>query len=100
MPLSGQFPKFPGTITCKSIMSTVYNKKAYNFIIPEDLGAFHGICYASGKNSVHGAKAKRTTINLILLGQRFPKHGTQNNCRRNKDALFILIDRYLFFYEH
>lgn len=37
-------------------------------------------------------------MNPIFLGQRFPKRGTQNNFRRNEDALFILIDRYLFFF--
>ena len=42
-------------------------------------------------------------MNPTLVGQRFPKRGTHNNFSRNKDALFILIDRYLllfFFYEH
>ena len=45
-------------------------------------------------------KGRRTTINPTFLGQRFPKRGTQNNFRRNQDALLILIRKYLFLYEH
>jgi hypothetical protein len=64
--------------------------------MPEDPGAFHGICYAAEKKFC--AQKARKTINPVFLGQRFPKCGTQNNFRRNKDALFTLIDRYLFIF--
>lgn len=50
-----------------------------------------------GGKSIY-SESHNMTINPVLLGQRFPKPGAQN-FRRNKDTMFILIDRYLFFYE-
>lgn len=89
-------------IIFKSIMRTLHSQHVlrYDLPSPKALGAFHRLCCASGEHSVHRGKAR--TTNPILLGQRFPKRGMQNNCSRNKDALFILRDRYLFiyFFEH
>lgn len=48
-----------------------------------------------GGKSIY-SESHNTTINPVLLGQRFPKPGA-HNFRRNKDTMFILIDRYLFF---
>lgn len=94
--MSGPFLQLPRTHTFKSVMRTVYNQNAYNinYHPPRSWGnSQHLLCL----REKFCAKSEATsTINPIFLGQRFPKRGMQNNFRSNKDALFILIDRYLF----
>lgn len=77
----------------KSVMATFYNQDNYH---PEDPRAFQwDLECRRGEKSIY-SKSHNTTINPVVLGQRFPKPGA-HNFRRNKDTVFILIDRYLFF---
>lgn len=79
--------------TSKSVMATFYNQDNYH---PEDPRAFQwDLECRRGKNPIY-CESHNTTINPVVLGQRFPKPGA-HNFRRNKDTVFILIDRYLFF---
>lgn len=76
----------------KSVMATFYNQDNYR---PEDPKAFQwDLECRRGKNSIYN-ESHTTTINPVVLGQRFPNPGA--HFRRNKDTVFILIDRYLFF---
>lgn len=66
-------------------------------ITPKIPGRCNQIRNAAGeKNSIYSQR-HNMTINPVLQGQRFPKPGA-HNFRRNKDTVFILIDRYLFFF--
>lgn len=77
----------------KSVMATFYNQDNYH---PEDPRAFQwDLGCRRGKKSIY-SESHNMTINPVVLGQRFPKPGA-HNFRRNKDTVFILIDRYLFF---
>lgn len=49
----------PETTPCVSTVRSVYNDEAYTIVTPQDPGAFHGRCHASGENSAHRAKATR-----------------------------------------